>query len=82
MARNKNFNWILPEGTPTGTGKTHSWESIHAAILMDIRDELQNLNSILHCRNFLEIPHKMDQIVRNTTKKPKLKAVPKRQRAA
>lgn len=29
---------------------------------MDIRVELQRLNSLLHCSNFQAIPHKLDRI--------------------
>ena len=48
MARLKDQNWNLPEGTPTKSGgRSHSWESIHAALLMDIRDELKQLNEAL-----------------------------------
>lgn len=66
MARNKDYNWNLPEPLH---GEGHPWVSIHAAILMDIRDELKRLNSTIHCHNFLAIPHKLDRIVFNTRKK-------------
>lgn len=50
MSRHKDQQWNLPEGTPNESGtKTHSWESIHAAVLMDIRDELQKLNRLAGC---------------------------------
>jgi hypothetical protein len=38
------------------------------ALLMDIRDELQRLNEVLHCSNFLAVPRKLDRIARNTAK--------------
>jgi hypothetical protein len=38
---------------------------------MDIRDELQKLNALLHCSNFRNIPAKLERIARNTTKKKK-----------
>ena len=66
MARHKNLSWTLPEGTPY-----HSWESIHAALLMDIRDELQRLNAAIWCENFQQVPVKLDRIARNTTKRPR-----------
>lgn len=68
MARHKNVNWNLPEGTPTGRGteRTHIWESIQTALLMDIRDELKELNAILHCSRFLDIPFKLDAIKKHT----------------
>lgn len=70
MARHKDMGWNLPEGTPSRGGvSTHEWQSIHSALLMDIRDELKRLNSTLHCASFLEIPHKLEQIARNTKKR-------------
>lgn len=48
------------------------------ALLMDLRDELKQLNLLLHCSRFVDIPWKLDAIVKNTTKKPKLKAVKKK----
>lgn len=38
------------------------------ATLMDIRDELQRLNTLLHCPNFAEIPKSLVSIKRNTAK--------------
>ena len=70
MARHKNINWNLEEGT----NSVHSTTATNA-LLMDIRDELQELNRILHCQNFLGIPNKLEQIRRNTAK-------PKRRRPA
>jgi hypothetical protein len=62
VARHKDSNWNLPEGKPNPTGgSTHSWESIHAAILMDIRDELKELNRTLNCHR---VPAGMDALVR------------------
>jgi len=70
MPRHKDENWNLPEGTPTANGsREHQWNSIQAAVLMDIRDEIKSLNALLHCPNFLRIPHKLDEIRRNTAKK-------------
>lgn len=75
MARHKDQNWNLPEGNPTANGcREHQWDSIHAALLMDIRDELKSMNAILHCSNFLRIPQKLDEIRRNTAKMRKRKA--------
>lgn len=41
MARHKNVDWQLPTA--------NSWENTNAALLMDIRDELQTLNRIMRC---------------------------------
>ncbi|KAF0176479.1 MAG: hypothetical protein FD161_3018 [Limisphaerales bacterium] len=63
MARNKNQNWNLPDGNPSeGGGRTHQWESIHTALLMDIRDELQQLNRVFACPNFQAMPHEMRKL--------------------
>jgi len=50
MARHKDKNWNLP------TPAVDTWEQASAAILMDIRDELKRLNTLLNCPNFVEIP--------------------------
>lgn len=72
MPRHKDMQWNLPEGSTTTTGsRSHLWESIHAALLMDIRDELKRMNEILHCSNFLNIPRELRSIRLNTAKKRK-----------
>ncbi len=43
MARHKNVDWGLPEGNAQGV---HQPWAMHAAILMDIRDELRQLNML------------------------------------
>ena len=74
MARHKDREWSLPDGRPTdGGGTVHDWESLHAAILMDIRDELKQLNALLGCSNFRAIPRVLRTIYRNTAK-PRQKA--------
>lgn len=63
--RRKNVNWRVAEvGGDIGT-----WERVGIAVLMDIRDELQDLNRLLRCDNFLSIPKALKSIQRNTTKK-------------
>lgn len=59
-------------------------EQILEVLLMDIRDELQMLNRVFQCPNFLAIPGilrginvEMLQVRRNTTKKRKKRAVKK-----
>lgn len=49
MARKKDVDWSLPEG--------NSWDSVNAALLMDLRDQLKELNRTLHCHNFQDIPN-------------------------
>ena len=76
MARFKDCNWELPE-TPDHQIKT--WEAVQFALLMDIRDELQTLNRLLSCRRFMDIPLVLDQIQRNTKKRPRKKTTRKKQ---
>lgn len=56
--RRKNVEWNIADengGIPT-------WDRVGIAVLMDIRDELQRLNSLLHCGNFIGIPHELRQL--------------------
>lgn len=66
MARRKNGDWIIPEGNV-------SIDHAQLAVLMDIRDELQRLNSLFRCSNFLEVPSVLRQIRANTAKPRKVK---------
>jgi len=43
-------------------------DGVTAALLMDIRDELQTLNRLLACPNFTQIPTTLRAIRKNTTK--------------
>jgi len=67
MARHKDANWNLPEG------RLEIWDQVHCAILMDIRDELKELNRLLHCHNFLRIPNDLNAIRLNTKRRRKQK---------
>lgn len=49
-------------------GKARDWDCVKIAVLMDIRDELQKLNRLLGCSNFLSIPATLRSIRRNTHK--------------
>jgi len=44
-------------------------ESVERAILLDIREELRQLNRLLHCSNFIQIPRTLRAIERNTKKR-------------
>lgn len=69
MSRHKDVAWNLPEGRPGTNGmRVHEWESIHAAILMDIRDELKNINRRLNCPDTMAMPRYLKLIARNTAK--------------
>lgn len=62
MARHKNGNWDLLETQP-------GYPGAQLAVLMDIRDELQTLNRLLACPNFLAIPRRLEAIRKNTAPK-------------
>jgi hypothetical protein len=67
VPRHKDSDWDLPD-------QPNTWEQIAVAVLMDIRDELSEVRrrlSPLQCPNFLQIPYKLDTIVKNTTKRRK-----------
>jgi hypothetical protein len=70
MARFEDHTWHLPE---TADGKIAKWEYVPIALLMDIRDELQTLNQLLNCQNFLDMPGQLRKIAANTTKKRRSK---------
>lgn len=65
-------NWhVGGEELPDGTVK--EWpgsEGRRLAVLMDIRDELQRLNRLLHCVNFTSIPGEISAIKRHTKRIP------------
>lgn len=67
--RKKDHNWTVIDGT----GSIVSVHHANLAVLMDIRDQLKILNSVLHCQNFLAITRKLDRISRNTAKPRKRK---------
>lgn len=73
MAKHANIEWDLPEGNRSPDGSmTYAWNSVHAALLMDIRAELRKLNTLLYCSKFTGIPSTLLEIKRNTTKQKKL----------
>lgn len=61
MARRKDVNWNIPEGTPTTN-------EAMLAVMMDLRDELKKLNTLLHCWRFIEIPSTLKRIDRRMAK--------------
>lgn len=69
--RHRNKDWQLP--TSAG-GMIESWEAVKIAVLMDIRDELQQLNHTLGCYNFQSIPAVLRTIRKNTSGLRKEKA--------
>lgn len=64
--RRKGEQW-----SPANSDGSITWDRVDTALLMDIRDELQTLNRLLACRNFVGIPASLRAIQRNTKKEPK-----------
>ncbi len=66
MPRHKDANWDVSERPNT--------EAAMLTVLMDIRDELKRINSILNCTNFLEVPRILRTIRGNTGRIERKKA--------
>lgn len=64
--RRKNINWLIGDGV----NKTVGISDASLAVLMDIRDELQRLNTLLHCTNFLGMPATLRNIAMYTKRIP------------
>jgi hypothetical protein len=60
--RNRQF------GVNRNADGTWPYDAIHAAVLMDIRDELKRLNDLLHCVNFTQIPATLRGLRRDIAK--------------
>lgn len=58
--RHANTRWTLAPASDN----TLTWDQVKVAVLMDIRDELQRLNGLLHCSNFTGIPTTLRSIRR------------------
>lgn len=55
--RRANADWcIYTDKGWQGPWTMHVYMAMQLAVLMDVRDELQRLNILLHCRNATEIP--------------------------
>ena len=62
-----NIRWTVVNNS----GQCPTWEHVIVAVLMDIRQELYNLNSLLACQNFTGMPRTLRKIAANTDKKPR-----------
>lgn len=74
--RKKNSNWYV--ANEEGRAYTEGMAGQTVAVLMDIRDELQDLNRLLSCPNFISIPALLRAIQRNTRRPKRQKAAPKK----
>ena len=63
MPRFKNMDWDIA-GSGTGSRVQVDIEGAILAVLMDLREEIQRLNMLLHCPNFMVIPGKLERIAR------------------
>lgn len=66
MSRHKDADWSL-------SSPVKSWEEVHAALLMDIRDELKGINRRLSCHETLAMPRYLRLIAKNTAKRPAMR---------
>lgn len=76
MSKEKRPSWDY-------SGRAGEWECYNQAqlqmmescrnIMEAVLTELQKLNALLYCRNFISIPRKLDKIVVNTTRKKRVK---------
>lgn len=60
--RQKNQNWSICD--PAGFLYTNLKDAVAVAVLMDIRDELQQINRTLGCYRFQAIPTHLENITR------------------
>lgn len=72
--RRKNAKWAVAD--PDGVLFQGIADGATLAVLLDIRDELQRLNDLLHCRNFLDVPHTLRRIDRRLATTRKLRRRP------
>lgn len=56
-------------------GNVGTWEKVGISVLMDIRRELRTLNRLLGCVNFVNIPHTLKAIEKNTKKRKYVRKV-------
>jgi hypothetical protein len=68
--RRKNVNWNVTDNA--GIAWNSVRDGVLLAVLMDIRDELQRLNTLLHCPNFIEMPRTLRRIDRRLAQTRKL----------
>ena len=77
--RSKNVKWQPADEN----GHVPSWERVGIAVLLDLRDELQEMNRHLSgierqvlCSNATAIPRILHKIEENTQRKSRAKKVP------
>lgn len=68
--RHKDANWEIS----ADVNRRIEWDGVHAALLMDLRDELKLLNSFLRGYDFYDVPFILRGIKKNTAPKKRKKA--------
>lgn len=68
MTRKKNTAWDV--GAPDAEGRWR-WDQIKVSLLMDLRDELQELNGHLRCEKIQKMFRDLTAIRRNTNRRKK-----------
>lgn len=66
--RRSNKDWTV---CGEQAGDMIGWDGAKLAVLMDLRDELKKLNTLLHCSKFTSLPDTLRKIERNTRRKRK-----------
>lgn len=61
--RRANINWLVCSEQNTYLDHQY-YQYAQLAVMLDIRDELQRLNALLHCSNFTSIPRVLRTISR------------------
>lgn len=64
--RQANRTWTLVNAQDHWGISPVEYHGMSLALLMDLRDELQKLNRLLHCPNFQQIPARLAAIERHT----------------
>lgn len=67
--RHKNATWDIPARV--------TWEQATYAALLDVRDELQTLNAVFRCSNFLGIPGTLTRIEKQLSAQRRCRKHPK-----
>jgi rRNA maturation endonuclease Nob1 len=78
-SKTRNLQWSVGD---TGNGNMSDQHAL-LCLMMDIRDELQKLNRVFECKNFLAVPTRLAEISINTTniakqtRRPRYKQCPR-----
>ena len=66
LTRDQTLNLTFQVAVTPNASGGNNWDrdAMQVVLLMDIRDELQKLNALLHCQNFVGIPRTLKTIAR------------------